>query len=467
MSIEPLRPTHRLSRRHVLRSAAALSLGAGLASRAAAQERVEMRPAYEPRGPRPWSDVARARFAPGMPNRDYTPVFTPNGVSLPFKIVGGVKVYHLVAEEIVHEVAPGLVVNCWGYNGRTPGPTIEAVQGDRVRIFVTNRLKAPTSIHWHAIILPNGMDGVAGMTQPSIPPGETYVYEYIFPDAGSFMYHSHFDDMTQEGMGLVGSLVVHPRDGRRRVDRDFVLLLHEWFIEAGTSRPDPFEMNDFNVLTINGKVSPATHPLVARLGHRVRIRIGNLSAMDHHPIHLHGHAFKITDTDGGHIPESAQWPETTVLVAVGQTRTLEFVADNPGDWIMHCHMTHHTMNQMGHDFPNMIGVDSSEVDRKIQQLIPGYMPMGKTGMGDMADMKMPVPENSIPMLGIKGQFEDTIMGGMLTVLKVREHTVSYEDPGWYDFPPGTVSWKASAEELERNGITLPPDLPSPHQDHQH
>jgi len=140
--------------------------------------------------PRPPSSRTSERWAPGEPGTDYTPVFTPNGVTLPFKVVDGVKVYHIVAEEIVHEVAKGLVVNAWGYNGRTTGPTIEAVQGDRVRIYVSNRLPMPTTIHWHAIILPNGMDGVAGITQPPIPPGETYVYEFIFPDAGTFMYLS-------------------------------------------------------------------------------------------------------------------------------------------------------------------------------------------------------------------------------------------------------------------------------------
>jgi FtsP/CotA-like multicopper oxidase with cupredoxin domain len=361
----------------------------------------------------------------------------------------------MVAEEIVHEVAPGLVVNAWGYNGRTTGPTIETVEGDRVRIYVSNRLSVPTTVHWHAMILPNGMDGVAGVTQPAIPPGETYVYEFITPHAGTFMYHPHFDNMTQEGMGMTGMFVVHPRNPATRPDRDFALMLHEWAIEGGTMRPDPFEMTDFNVLTINGRAAPGTYPLVAELGDKVRIRIGNLSAMDHHPIHLHGYAFKVVETDGGPIPESAQWPETTVLVHVGSARAIELTADNPGDWIMHCHMTHHTMNQMGHDIPNMIGVRPGELDAKIQKILPDYMTMGQSGMGPMAWMNMPVPENSIPMLGLQGQYGGTVLGSMFTVLKVRDKTNGYEDPGWYDHPPGTVSYAATEQQMRRDGIDPP------------
>ena len=147
-------------------------------------------------------------------------------------------------------------------------------------------------------------------------------------------------------------------------------MAHEWKINAGARRPDPNAMNDFNVLTFNGKAFPATAPLVVGRGERVRIRLGNLGPMDHHPIHLHGYQFRIVATDGGPVPESAQQPETTVLVAVGQSPDFEFIADEPGDWAMHCHMTHHVMNQMGHDFPNMIGVDSKGLDEAIQPLLP-------------------------------------------------------------------------------------------------
>src|SRR4029079_19176029 len=196
-------------------------------------------------------------------------------------------------------------------------------------------------------------------------------------------------------------LVVHPRrpSASHRVDRDFVILLSEWKIVRCARRPDPNEMTDFNVLTMNAKASPGTAPLVFRKGERVRIRFGNLSAMDHHPIHMHGYQFRIVETDGGAIPESAHQLETTVLVQTGSTKTIEFVADAPGDWALHCHMTHHVMNQMGHGIPNLVGVDAGDLDAKAPRLLPDYMTMGTAGMGDMAEMSMAVPKNSLPMAG--------------------------------------------------------------------
>lgn len=400
-------------------------------------------------------------WPPGQPGKDYQPVIIPNGAKVPWKIVDGVKVFHMVAEEVDHEFAPGLRAKCWGYNGRVHGPAIEAVDGDRVRIYVTNRLPAATTIHWHAILLPSGMDGVGGVSQRAIQPGETFKYEYTLHQSGTGMYHSHHDEMTQMGLGMTGLFIIHPRAGKRtsdaeeaapKVDRDFALLLHEWRIDPGASRPNPNEMTEFNILTMNAKAFPGTAPLVVKKGERVRIRVGNLGAMDHHPIHLHGFQFLVTETDGGRIPRSAQWPETTVLVAVGTTRTIEFVADEPGDWVMHCHMTHHVMNQMGHQFPNMIGVEPGGLDKRVQKLLPAYMTMGPTGMADMGDMGMAVPPNSIPMVGGKGQYDYITMGGMFTILKVREELASYDDPGWYKSPAGTQADLAPAADLQRDGI---------------
>lgn len=394
---------------------------------------------------------------PGVPGKDYRPVVIPNGRALPFKIVEGVKVFHLIAEEVEHAFDPGLKTKCWGYNGRVNSTVIEALEGERVRIYVTNRLPVATSVHWHGIYLPAGMDGVSGLTQPSIKPGETVKYEWTLRQHGTFMYHSHHDTMTQEGMGLIGMFVIHPRNPapEYRVDRDFALLLSEWAIKPGTARPNTLEMTDFNILTINGKCFPSTEPLVSKTGDRVRIRLGNLSATDHHPIHLHGYHFRVAATDGEDIPLSAQWPETTVLIAVGQTRNIEFISDAPGDWAMHCHMTHHVMNQMGHEFPNMVGVDPRGLDEKVGSLLPGYMTMGQGGMdmGRMAEL-MPMPRNSISMKGAPGPFGDYIsMGGMFTILKVRDRLESYDrDPGWYEHPAGTVSLKASAQDLARDGI---------------
>jgi manganese oxidase len=282
----------------------------------------------------------RQEYPPGEPGKDYTPVITPNGSTLPYKVVGGVKVFHLIAEEVDHQFAPGLRAYCWGFNGQVHGPTIEAVEGDRLRIYVTNRLPENTSIHWHGLLVPSGMDGVAGLSQKNITPGETYKYEFQLRQHGTYMYHSHSDDMTQIALGMMGMFVIHPRTPTGlKVDRDFALMSSEWRIDVGTRRPVPIEMTDFNVLTFNGRAFPGTAPLVAKYGDRVRIRFGNLSPMEHHPIHLHGYRWKITEMDGSQIPESAQQAGNTVLVAVGQTRAVELIADNPGDWAMHCHVT--------------------------------------------------------------------------------------------------------------------------------
>jgi FtsP/CotA-like multicopper oxidase with cupredoxin domain len=387
------------------------------------------------------------------PSAPYTPVTTPNGSTLPWKMIDGVKVFHLIAEPVQHEFAPGLVCQCWGYNGQTPGPTIEAVEGDRVRIYVTNRLPAPTTVHWHGLRLVNGMDGVNGLTQPSIPPGSTFKYEFPLKQNGSFMYHPHTDEMTQQGLGMMGMFVIHPRQSAGpKIDRDFAIMLSEWRIDPGTTRPDPTEMTDFNILTMNSKVYPATAPLVCKLGDRVRIRFGNLGAMDHHPIHLHGFDPVLIESDGGAIPPAVQQAGNTVLVPVGALRTWEFVADEAGDWPMHCHMTHHTMNQMGHGMPNLLGLNDKGLDAKVSAVVPGYMSMGTAGMGDMADMRMGIPSNSIPMLGGKGQFGTIDMGGMFTVVKVREGITTYDDPGDYQFPPGTVSAEATKDDLARDGI---------------
>ena len=373
-----------------------------------------------------------------QPAGAYTPVVTPNGSTLSYELDGDVKVFRLVAQPIQREFAPGMIVNCWGYNGQSPGPTIEAVEGDRVRIFVTNKLPEPTTIHWHGVILPNGMDGVGGVTQPHIQPGETYVYEFDLRQHGTQMYHPHSDEMTQMAMGMHGFFIIHPRPPDRKIDRDFCIFLQEWFIEPGSATPNPLIMTDFNLFTFNSRVWPGTAPLIVKTGQRVRIRLANLS-MDSHPIHFHGHSAWETGTDGGPIPPSAWWPATTVNVPPGTTRDFEFVADYPGDWPVHCHKNHHAMNAMSHDIPNMIGVDQRGVARNMRRFVEGYMPMGTDGMGEMAGMNMQLPPNTLPMMTGEGQFGPIQMGGMFTILKIRDDLTSYDDPGWYKNPPGTVA----------------------------
>ncbi len=386
------------------------------------------------------TEAAAAADAPAAPPHGrglYTPVTTPNGETLPFTMENGVKVFRLVAEPVKREFAKGMVVNCWGYNGQTPGPTIEAVEGDRVRFLVTNHLPERTSVHWHGALLPNGMDGVAGLNQPHIEPGETYAYEFTLRQSGTLMYHPHSDEMVQMALGMMGMLIIHPK-AREAVDRDFAIVLHEWFIPPGAATPNPAVMTDFNIFTFNSRVWPGTAPLVARKGDRVRVRFGNLS-MDNHPIHLHGYRFEVTGTEGGRIPPAARYPVTTIDVPVGATRDIEFTADEAGDWAFHCHKSHHTMNAMSHELPNMLGVKQADAHAKVRAALPGYMPMGEAGMGNM--MEMGHPKNTLPMMSGDGPFGPIEMGGMFTVVKVREGLTSYDDPGWYAQTKGTTARK--------------------------
>jgi manganese oxidase len=429
-----------------------VAAGAALIARAAsARAELQGQPGPDPAAS-PARKAAAARTARGAPGGQPA-VLTPNGSTLPWRKVGGVKVGHLIAEAVKHEFAPGLEAECWGYNGSTPGPTLEAVEGDRLRIYVSNRLPEPTTVHWHGVVLPNGMDGVAGLNQRPIGVGETFVYEFTVRYPGTFMYHPHFDEMTQIALGMTGMFIVHPRRPvGPRVDRDFVLMAHEWRLDVGARRPDPTEMNDFNLLTFNSKAFPGTAPLLVGKGERVRIRLGNLGPMDHHPIHLHGLSFKVTQTDGGYVPAAAQRPETTVLVPVGATRVIEFVPEEAGDWAMHCHMTHHVMTQMGHGLPPLTGADTTRLDQRMSRVLPAYMSMGTRGMGNMAEMDMPIPKNSLPMRGAPGPFSYIDMGGMFTVLKVREDPDTADPSGWYQHPAGSVAGPADPERMKADGI---------------
>jgi FtsP/CotA-like multicopper oxidase with cupredoxin domain len=452
------------NRRHFLRSSAAGLLGAAMVSRVGAASLPEA----------PLRDTAKGA-PPLVPNtgRPYNPVMTLNGWSLPWRMNNGWKEFHLVAEPVVREIAPGMKAHLWGYNGQSPGPTIECVEGDRVRIFVTNRLPEHTTIHWHGILLPNGMDGVGGLTQPHIQPGKTFVYEFQMPKSGTFMYHPHADEMVQMAMGMMGSLVVHPKDPAfNRVDRDFAFVMASYDIEPGSFTPKVTTMLEFNLFTWNSRVFPGIDHLAVRKGDRVRVRIANLT-MTNHPIHIHGHDFSVALTDGGWVQKSARWPETTTDVPVGSIRAIEFVADNPGDWAFHCHKSHHVMNAMGHNVPTMIGVDQRGVAEKISRLVPDYMVMGEKG-GAMAH-EMPLPENTLPMMTGSGPFGPMEMGGMFTVVKVRETLArnDYRDPGWYQHPPGTLAyeWKGEAPRAERqkapseDGVEMKARKPSGHAGH--
>ncbi len=395
---------------------------------------------------------------------EYQPVVTLNGWTLPWRQSGDWKEFHLVAEPVVREIAPGMKAHLWGYNGQSPGPTIECVEGDKVRIFVTNKLPEHTTIHWHGMLLPNGMDGVGGLTQPQIKPGKTFVYEFQMKKSGTFMYHPHADEMVQMAMGLMGFFVVHPRDPKlHRVDRDFVFLLNAYDIDPGSYVPKVNTMLDFNLWTWNSRAFPGIDHLVVRKGDRVRVRMGNLT-MTNHPIHMHGYDFEVTGTDGGWVAPGARWPEVSIDVPVGAMRAFEFVAKEPGDWAIHCHKSHHTMNAMGHNVKTFIGVRKRDLARTITRIVPDYMPMGSRGMAEMGEMEMPMPDNTLPMMTGTGPFGPIEMGGMFSVVKVREGIAAndYKDPGWYKHPEGTVSYEVNvpATEPKRQSGNADPRIPA-------
>ena len=412
--------------------------------------------------------------------RPYNPVATLNGWTLPWRMNNGVKEFHLVAEPVVREMTPGFKAHLWGYNGQSPGPTIEVVEGDRVRVFVTNKLTELTSVHWHGQRIPNGMDGVTGLNQPGIEPGKTFVYEFVARRPGTFMYHPHADEMVQMAMGMMGFWITHPALAKGakgakhplidEVDRDFVFLLIAYDIDPGAYTPKIMTMLDFNLWSWNSRIFPGIDPLVVRKGDKVRIRVGNLT-MTNHPIHMHGHEFFVTGTDGGPTPKSARWPEVTTDVAVGQMRQIEFLADEEGDWAFHCHKSHHTMNAMGHDVPTMIGVDHRGVARQITQLIPDYMAMSERGMHDMTEMEMPLPDNTAAMMTGTGPYGSVGMGGMFSVIKVRrdQKPGDYKDPGWYPHPAGTVAFEwtgplAEPARFKAEGTGSMPPKAKPAQD---
>lgn len=397
--------------------------------------------------------------------RPYNPVVTLNGWTLPWRMNQGVKEFHLVAEPVVREMAPGFKAHLWGYNGQSPGPTIEVVEGDKVRVFVTNKLPEVTSVHWHGQRLPNGMDGVSGLTQAPIQPGKTYVYEFIAKRPGTFMYHPHADEMVQMAMGMMGLWITHPKNPHPlidKVDRDFCFLMSSYDVDPGSFTPKIMTMLDFNLWTWNSRVFPGIDSLVVRQHDKVRIRVGNLT-MTNHPIHIHGHEFHVTGTDGGPVPKTARWPEVTTDIGVGQMRQIEFVADEPGDWSLHCHKSHHTMNAMGHNVPTMIGVDQRSVVQQIRKLVPDYMAMGENGMHEMAEMDMPLPDNTAPMMTGQGPFGAVGMGGMFSVMKVRANQAAgdYTDPGWYQHPSGSLAfeWQGTLPESKRSETSGASSMP--------
>lgn len=336
------------------------------------------------------------------PGEPPVPVVMPDLETLEWQEKDGVKEFHLVAEHVRREVTPDQWFDFWGYNSSMPGPLIEATEGDRVRIVVHNKLPEATSMHWHGLEVPIAMDGVPGLTQDPIPPGGMYTYEFDLHQTGTFFYHSH--GPMQEIIGMVGLFVIHPRAAIvPTVDHDFGLIVQEFAILPLSSVPNTVS-EEFNFFTINGRSGPYTTPLVVKLGSRVRLRFMNLSAMDHHPMHLHGHTFWITGTEAGPIPESAWIPSNTVLVGVGQSKDVEFIANNPGDWMLHCHILHHMMNNMVSmvgPMPSMVSTGHPSHEGLLPETQGGALASGELGAGLEPSLGPAIGQDRAVMTGMR------------------------------------------------------------------
>lgn len=381
------------------------------------------------RGNDPDSDYYIGKLVPGLrePGDGPAPFVTPDIDKLPWRMRDGAKEFELIAQPVEREFLPGYKMNVWGFNGSMPGPTIEATQGDRVRIIVHNQLPEDTTVHWHGFELPVQYDGSDTMTQNPIKPGESYVYEFDIHEEGTFFYHTHV--AMQEAFGMVGFFIVHPKKPwDPPVDRDFGLIFQNFFIEPSQTIADSWKM-DWNWHTINGRSGPFATPLVCRHGERVRIRLLNFSPMQHHPIHIHGHTFWITGHEGARIPKSAWVPRNTELVAIAQATNFELIANNPGDWMFHCHMVHHMMNHMTQQVGPRIRKES--IDRYLANLdvrppvgmikedpgflTPGY-PQGMQGMEMQPDFMQAI-WNRREMMGMRATTPMSMMG-LMTAFRV-------------------------------------------------
>jgi len=345
------------------------------------------------------------------------PIQTPDLPKLPWRMVDGVKEFRLTAEVVHTEFIAGRPVDGWGFNGSIPGPTIEVNEGDRVRVILENHLPEMTALHWHGLEAPMEMEGSVGLGQDPVAPGASYTYEFTLKQHGTLFYHSHFS--MQEMMGLIGLLIVHPQTPYTpRVDRDFGLIVQEWQILPNNTVPNTMAM-EFNWLTFNGKAGPATTPMLVKQGERVRLRLVNLG-MDHHPIHLHGNQFVVTGTEGGRVAEAQWYPQNTILVGSGQARNIEFDAKHIGDWMMHCHMPHHMMNQM----VSMAGpMTPSGMAKMMSSSTIGLYPMDdpakKAVQGYPQDMWMPMDEmfTKPETFGLRKGWSGAMMG-MMTMVRV-------------------------------------------------
>lgn len=248
------------------------------------------------------------------------------------QLVNGVKVFTLTVSKIKWEVTPGQSVDAYAYNGMVPGPTIRVTEGDRVRVIVKNDMNESTGVHWHGLRLENEQDGVPFITQPPIKPGETFTYEFSALNPGTHMYHSHHNSVAQVTGGLLGALIIDPKDPAQ-ADK------------YGESVDNVMVLDDGALgFVLNGKGFPATEPLVAKLGQKVRIRFMNAGQIIH-PMHLHGFAMTVVEKDGYPLPQP--YKADTLNVAPGERYDVIVDADTAGTWAFHCHILSHAESQHG------------------------------------------------------------------------------------------------------------------------
>lgn len=394
------------------------------------------------------------------------PVETPDVPKLPWTLDNGVKVFQVSAEVVKTQLLPGMrEMIGWGYNGSVPGPTIEVNEGDRVRIIFHNKLPESTTIHWHGLEVPPEMDGPPFISQPPVEPGGSFTYEFTLHQNGTFFYHSHAS--MQQMMGMVGLFVIHPKTSHApRCDRDFGIILQEFALLPNNPVPNSLAM-EFNWLTMNGKAGPATTPMLVKQGERVRIRMVNIG-MDHHPMHIHGNQFYVTGTEGGRIPESGWFPGNTVLVGVAQARDIEFDAVRTGEWMLHCHLPHHMMNQMvsmvgpmsqaGHGTQTGGGMEEGMgIVRQGNALSEDMSPKFGRGMGDSTERE----RNTSNIVGpTQHQGHQMSEAEKKRVPGYPQDMVMFMDkevakPQTYGLPPG---WTAAMMGMMTLVRVLPPEM---------
>ncbi|MDQ6767624.1 MAG: copper oxidase, partial [Candidatus Eremiobacteraeota bacterium] len=261
------------------------------------------------------------------------------------QIENGVKVFHLTASVIRWFILPGRTALAYAYNHQVPGPRIHVHQGDHVRILVRNLLPEPTTVHWHGLIVPNGMDGAADVTQKPIMPGQMFTYDFTLRQSGTYFYHSHANPDRQQGLGLYGAFIIDPPAQPYRYDKDVNVELGEWVVRNGLTFPSmPMEGSMPNFFTINGKAYPATPVIRLKLGQRLLVRFIGTSNGFVHPMHIHGGPFLVVAIDGVTLRPNQQYERDTVEVGPGERYDVIWPARERGRWLLHCHINHHITN---------------------------------------------------------------------------------------------------------------------------